>query len=51
MGMVVFIPIVAWVAITKLDIQPGHGPHPHARHHDVEPAAAHRAPVLAPEAE
>ncbi len=37
-GLVVFIPIVAWVAITKLDIQPGHGPHPHA-HHDGPPAA------------
>jgi uncharacterized membrane-anchored protein len=50
LGMVVFIPIVAWVAITKLDIQPGHGPHPHG-HHDAELAAGHRAPVLAPEAE
>jgi uncharacterized membrane-anchored protein len=50
LGMVVFIPIVAWVAVTKLDIQPGHGPHPHG-HHDAELAAVHRAPVLAPEAE
>jgi uncharacterized membrane-anchored protein len=50
MGMVVFIPIVAWVAITKLDIQPGHGPHPHG-HREAELAAVHRAPVLAPEAE
>ena len=29
-GLVVFIPIVAWVTIAKIDIQPGHGPHPHA---------------------
>jgi len=49
-GLAVFIPIVAWVAITKLDIQPGHGPHRH-EHHDAEHAAARRAPVLAPEAE
>jgi hypothetical protein len=34
----------------KIDIQPGHGLHPH-RHHDAEPAALHRAPVLAPEVE
>jgi uncharacterized membrane-anchored protein len=49
-GLAVFIPIVAWVAITKVDIQPGHGLHPH-EHHDAEPAALHRAPMLAPEAE
>jgi uncharacterized membrane-anchored protein len=49
-GLAVFIPIVAWVAITKVDIQPGHGLHPHG-HHDAEVAAVHRAPVLAPEVE
>ena len=52
LGMLVFVPIVAWVAITKLDIQPGHGPHPHPHaQRDAEHAAAHGAPVLAPEAE
>jgi uncharacterized membrane-anchored protein len=49
-GLALFIPIVAWVAITKIDIQPGHGLHPHG-HHDAEPAALYRAPVLAPEVE
>jgi uncharacterized membrane-anchored protein len=51
-GLAVFIPIVAWVAITKVDIQPGHGPHPHPHvHRGVEHAAVHGVPVLAPEAE
>jgi uncharacterized membrane-anchored protein len=50
LGMAVFVPIVAWVAITKFDAQPGHGLHPHA-HHDAEPAVPHAAAVLAPEAE
>jgi uncharacterized membrane-anchored protein len=50
LGMAVFVPIVAWVAITKIDIQPGHGLHPYG-HHDAEVAAVHLAPVLAPEVE
>ncbi len=48
-GLAVFIPIVVWVAITKVDVQPGHGPHPHAHHE--EHAAARRAAVLAADAE
>src|ERR1700761_8271343 len=27
LALAVFIPVVAWVAITKIDVQPGHGPH------------------------
>jgi uncharacterized membrane-anchored protein len=46
LALLVFVPLVAWVSITKLDVQPGHGPKPH--HHGPEhPATA----VLAPEAE
>jgi uncharacterized membrane-anchored protein len=45
----VFVPIVAWVAITKIDVQPGHGLRPHHAHSGDH--AAHTAPVLAPEAE
>jgi uncharacterized membrane-anchored protein len=48
-GLLVFIPIVAWVAVTKLDVQPGNGLHPHG--HRVEHVAGHLAPVLAPDAE
>ena len=44
-----FVPIVAWVAITKLDVQPGRGPRPH--HHDAEHAGPRPAPLLASEAE
>jgi uncharacterized membrane-anchored protein len=51
LGMAVFVPIVAWVAITKLDVQPGHGPHPRAHAHHDEHAATRGAPALAPEAE
>jgi uncharacterized membrane-anchored protein len=50
LALVVFVPIVAWVAISKLDVQPGRGPHPHA-HHSAEHIVPHPAPVLAPEAE
>jgi uncharacterized membrane-anchored protein len=49
-GLVVFIPIVAWVTITKLDVQPGHGLAPHGQH-DAQPAAVHRVAAIAPEAE
>jgi uncharacterized membrane-anchored protein len=50
LALVVFVPIVAWVAISKLDVQPGRGPHPHP-HHTTEHVVPHPAPVLAPEAE
>ena len=49
-GLLVFIPIVAWVAITKFDVQPGHGLHPHAhqrRRARASPDAA--AVAVAPE--
>jgi uncharacterized membrane-anchored protein len=45
LALAVFIPIVTWVTISRIDVQPGHGPRPH--HHDAQPA--HPAPVLAPE--
>jgi uncharacterized membrane-anchored protein len=47
-GLAVYIPIVAWVAITKLDVQPGHGPDPQQ---EAAHAASLGAPVLAPEGE
>ena len=47
LALAVFIPVVAWVAITKIDVQPGHGPHPHV----PGDHAAHAAPVLAPESD
>jgi uncharacterized membrane-anchored protein len=57
-GLVIFIPIVAWVAVTKIDIQPGRGLHPHsAQHgegpdwHDAERAVGQHPPILAREAE
>ena len=54
-GLVIFIPIVAWVAITKIDIQPGHGLRPHSAPHGEGPDwhnAEHAGPpILAREAE
>jgi uncharacterized membrane-anchored protein len=47
-ALAVFIPLVAWVAKTKLDVQPGHGPKPH---HGGAAPGAHHAPALAPEIE
>ena len=45
-GLLIFIPIVAWVAITKLDVQPGRWPH---QHHPDEHARPTAVPVLDPE--
>ena len=50
LALVVFVPIVAWVAISKIDVQPGRGPHPHPRHR-AEHTVPQPAPVLAPEGE
>jgi uncharacterized membrane-anchored protein len=52
-GMAVFVPIVAWVSITKLDTVVGRGlrPYRNAEHEHRADQAAARAPVLAPEAE
>jgi uncharacterized membrane-anchored protein len=47
LALAVFIPVVAWVAITKLDVQQGHGPHPHVPGEHLP----HPAPVLAPESD
>jgi uncharacterized membrane-anchored protein len=51
LALVVFIPVVAWVAISKVDVQPGRGPRPHPPHHHTEHSGPHATPVLAPEAE
>jgi uncharacterized membrane-anchored protein len=49
LALIVFVPIVAWVAITKLDVQAGRGPRPH--HHGAEHAGPQPTPVLAPDAD
>jgi len=52
LALVVFLPLVAWVAISKLDLQPGRGPHPHPHPHPhLEHAGPHPRPVPAPDAE
>jgi uncharacterized membrane-anchored protein len=62
-AFVIFFALVAWVAVTKLDVQPGDQraeeihphlyphPHPHAHPHPHPHAHPHPHPVLAPEAE
>jgi uncharacterized membrane-anchored protein len=47
LALAVFVPLVAWVTISRVDVQPGHGPKPH--HHGPEHAGP--AAMLAPEAE